>query len=66
MKTIIYILLALAFGLVVFNITQLDFDNLFTGNSLIALIGIVASLCAICILLIFRTSKAIEDKYKNQ
>ena len=66
MKTFIYILIGLACALLVFNITQLNFDNLFSGNSLIALIGIVASLCAICILLIFKTSKAIQDKYKNK
>lgn len=66
MRIFIYILIALAFGLLVFNITQLDFDNLFSGNSLIALIGIVASLCAICLLFIFKTSKSIQDKYKNR
>lgn len=66
MKILIYILIGLACVLLVFNITQLNFDNLFSGNSLIALIGVVASLCAICLLLIFRTSKAIQDKYKNR
>lgn len=65
MKTFIYILIGLASAILIFNIIQLDFNNLFSGNSLIALIGIVASLCAICILLIFRTSKSIQDKYKN-
>ena len=66
MKTFIYILIVLAVGLVIFNITQLDFDNLLSGNSLIALIGVVASLCAVCLLLIFKTSKSIQDKYKNR
>lgn len=56
----------MAFALVVFNITQLDFSDVLSGNSLIALIGIVASLCAILILFIFTTSKAIEDKYKSK
>lgn len=65
MKTLIYILIALALGLIVFNITMLDFDNIFAGDSLIALIGIVASLCAICILLIFRVSKSIEKHHRN-
>ena len=64
MKTFIYILIALALGLIVFNITMLNFDNLFEGDSLIALIGIVASLCAVCILLIFKMSKAIEKHHK--
>lgn len=66
MKTFTYILIFLALALVIFNITLLDFDNLFQGDSLIALIGVVASLCAILILLIFRTSKAIEEKHKNR
>lgn len=66
MKVFIYILLALAFSLIVFNITQLDFNNLFSEDSLIALIGIVAAFCAIFILLIFKMSKSIEDKLKDQ
>jgi hypothetical protein len=44
----------------------LDFEHLFEGNSIIALIGIAASLCAILILLIFRMSKMIQEKTKNQ
>lgn len=65
MKIFIYILLTLALGLIIFNITQLDFNNLLQGNSLIALIGIVASLCAVCILIIFRLAKSIEEKTRN-
>jgi len=65
MKVLIYILIAFALGLIVFNITMLNFDDLLGGDSLIALIGIVASLCAICILLIFRMSKAIEKHHRN-
>jgi len=62
MKIFIYTLMVLALAVVVFNITQLDFGNLFQGNSIIALIGIVASLCALCILLIFRSAKMIDEK----
>ena len=65
MKTFIYTLIVLAVGLIIFNNTQLDFQNLLSGNSLFALIGIVASLCAICIILIFKTSKDIEERHKN-
>ena len=66
MKIFTYILVILAFGLIVFNITLLDFDNLLTGDSLVALIGIAASLCAVCILLIFRTSKMLEQKLNEK
>lgn len=62
MKIFTTVLMVLAVALIVFNITQLNFKNLFTGDSLIALIGIAASFCAIIILIIFRMSKSIEDK----
>ncbi len=65
MKILHYLLFILAFALLVFNVTQLDFKDLFSNDSLIGLIGIVASICAILILLIFRMSKAIEDKLKD-
>jgi len=65
MKTFTYVLIALATALIIFNITLLDFNNLFEGNSMVALIGIAASLCAICILLIFRMSKIIDEKTRE-
>ncbi|GGB85180.1 hypothetical protein GCM10007424_26540 [Flavobacterium suaedae] len=65
MKTFIYTLIAIAIGLIIFNITLLDFNNLFEGDSLIALIGIIASLCAVCILIIFKKAKQIEEKTRN-
>ncbi|AWH84691.1 hypothetical protein HYN59_05955 [Flavobacterium album] len=65
MKFFIYALIAIALGLIIFNATLLDFENLTEGNSLVALIGIVASLCAVCILLIFRLAKNIEEKTRN-
>ncbi|WP_306353321.1 hypothetical protein [Flavobacterium sp. '19STA2R22 D10 B1'] len=66
MKVFTYILIALALGLIVFNITLLDLDKPFEGESLVALIGIFASFCAVFILLIFRMSKLIDEKIKNQ
>lgn len=66
MKIFTSILVIIALALIVFNITLLDFDHLFEGNSVVALIGIVASFCAVFILLIFRMSKMIEEKSKNQ
>ncbi|OIQ17680.1 MAG: hypothetical protein BM557_08305 [Flavobacterium sp. MedPE-SWcel] len=65
MKFFIYTLIVLALGLIIFNITILDFNNILEGNSLIALIGIIASLCAVCILLILKTSKSIEEKTRR-
>ncbi|MGV3695854.1 hypothetical protein [Flavobacterium sp.] len=65
MKIFTAILIVIAIGLVIFNVTLVDFEKPFEGNSMAALIGIAASLCAIFILLIFRMSKKIEEKYKN-
>lgn len=65
MKIFTTILMVLAFGLVIFNLTLVDFEKPFEGNSMAALIGVAASLCAIFILLIFKISKKIEDKLKN-
>lgn len=64
MKVFSYIIYAFAAIMIVINATMLDFKNLFEGDSLIALIGIVALLCAVCIMLIYRTSKLINDKTK--
>lgn len=52
----------MALALIVFNVTLLDFKNPFQGESIVAFIGIAASLCAVLILLIFRVSKKIEEK----
>ena len=65
-RTLLLIFLFLALGLAIYNVTLLDFDNLFEGNSLIACIGIMASACAILLLLIFSASKKIEKKVKDQ
>ncbi len=66
MKIFTTILIVIAIGLVIFNLTMFDFKKPFEGNSMIALIGVVASFCAVFILLIFKMSKKIEQKLKNQ
>ena len=65
-KKLLIVLLFLALGLAIYNITLLDFDNLFEGDSLVACIGILASACAILLLLIFSASKKIEHKVKGK
>lgn len=62
MKYFIYSLLGLAFVLLIYNLTVLDFNNLFAGNSSIALVGVFASLCVIVLMLILLVSRAIKDK----
>ncbi|HLT65493.1 MAG TPA: hypothetical protein VKZ80_04000 [Flavobacterium sp.] len=64
MKIANYIIIAIAIGLIVLNVTKLDFENLFQGESVVALICIIAVLCAVCLLLIYSTSKSIDEKTK--
>lgn len=61
-RTFAIILIILAIILIAYNATMLDFDNLFEGDSIVGLIGIFAALSAIVLLLIFITSKKIEEK----
>ncbi len=61
-KTLSFTLIVLAVALIAYNVTLVNFQNPLEGNSVIALIGIVASLCAIVLLLIYITSRKIKDK----
>ncbi len=65
MKIFVYILIAIAAGLCVFNMTRLNSDALFEGDSLIAAIGVLASACVIILLLILQTSLKIKSKQKR-
>lgn len=65
MKIFSYVVIAIALALIIFNITQVDFNKPFEGNSSIALIGIVSGFCAIVLMLIFRMSKIIDEKTKH-
>lgn len=62
MKYIIYTLIGLATVLLIYNLTQLNFDHLFAGNSAIALTGVFAALCVIVLMLILLVSKSIKNK----
>jgi hypothetical protein len=61
MKIFTNILVFLALGLIVFNITLLDFSHPFQGDSMVASIGIELH-CAVLILLIFRMSKKLKKR----
>lgn len=62
--TILVTLIALA--LIVYNATKLDMNNLFEGESIVALITIFASLCAIILLQVLRLSKQVDNKLKGK
>ncbi|WP_308991644.1 hypothetical protein QLS71_007535 [Mariniflexile litorale] len=66
MKILTIIISVLALVLIVFNFTQVNFEAPFKGESMIALITILAALCAIVMMLILRVSKRIEEKVKER
>lgn len=66
MKIATIILSIIALGLIAYNATILNFSNLFEGDSVVALITIVLSLCAITLLQILRISKRIEKLSKQK
>lgn len=66
MRIFTIILSVIALGLIIFNFTKIDLSNPFEGESTIALITIVASLCVIMMMSILRTSKRIEQKVKEK
>ena len=66
MKIFILLLNIIALALIVFNVTKVNFETPFKGESLIALITIFASLCVVLLLQILRLSKRIERLSKNK
>tara|TARA_R110000868_G_scaffold224615_2_gene476742 strand:+ start:762 stop:965 length:204 start_codon:yes stop_codon:yes gene_type:complete len=64
-KIVSALLIIIAVALITYNATLLDFNNLFKGDSIIALIGIVAALCAIVLMVIFMLSKKIQKKIED-
>lgn len=65
MKYLIYALISMASILLIYNVTQLNFDDLFAGDSSIALIGVFAALCVIVLMLILLVSRSIKQKANN-
>lgn len=65
MKIFIYILMAFASALVVYNATKLNFDHLLEGESSVAAICILAGLCAILALGILLISRSIAAKQRR-
>ena len=66
MKVFTIVISLIALALIVFNVTQIDFKAPFKGQSIVALITIVASFCVIVMMSILRVSKRIEKKVKER
>jgi hypothetical protein len=64
-KTISIVLIILALALIAYNVTVIDFSDPLGKDSIIAVIGVVAALCAIVLLLILIASKKIHDKLED-
>ena len=65
MKLFTIIFTVIAIALIGFNITQINLENPFEGESVVALITIFAALCAIALLQILRLSKKVDQKLKR-
>lgn len=61
-RILLIILIVLALALIAYNLTLIDFAAPFQGDSTIAFIGIVASLSAIVLILLYMTSKKVQKK----
>ena len=59
MKIFMKILMGLSLGMVIFNATQVNWDDPFSDKSSIAVIGIMAALCAFLLLIL------IDDIHKD-
>jgi len=64
MKLFIYILMAFAAGLLIYNATKVDYSAPFEGESTVAVICFLAAACVIILLWILLTSMAIRKKVK--
>ncbi len=65
MKYFSVILISIAVILIIYNSTLIDGKAPFKGDSMVAIIGIVAALCAILLLVIFKMSKKVKQKIEN-
>ena len=66
MKTFLRIMAVLALGMMIFNATLIDWDMPTEGDSLVAIIGILASGSALLLIWILMLSLKINAKQKGK
>lgn len=66
MKVVHYIILVIAVVFIIFNAFRVDPSAPLTGESLVAVITIVAGLCVVLLMAILRISKKIENMQKRK
>ncbi len=65
MKIVYYVILVLSILSIVFNATKLDFSNLLSGDSQVAVISIVAALCVSVLSGIMLISLKIKEQQEG-
>lgn len=66
MKTFLRIMALLALGMILFNVTMIDWDLPTEGDSLVAIIGVLASGSALLLIWILLLSLKINAKQKGK
>lgn len=66
MKTFLRIMAVLALGMMIFNATMIDWDTPTEGDSLVAIIGILASGSALLLIWILLLSLKINAKQEGK
>jgi len=66
MKILIKILIFLSIIMTLFNVFQVNWESPMEGQSSIAVIGIMASFCALLLLIILMISMKISNKLKRK
>jgi len=66
MKFFTYILTVIALGFVIYNLTLIDYNSPFEGDSKTVVITVIAGLCAIMILAIIRISRRIDETVRRR
>ena len=65
MKYFLYILLSAAIIMIGINATQLDFDNISSKDSQVAIIAILAASCVAVLITILLISRTIARKHRD-
>ena len=60
MKNLIWVLILISIGMLIFNAFLIDFESPLVNESLIAVIGVFSSLCSFLLLLILLLSLKIK------
>ena len=66
MKIFIYILLACCTGLLIFNLTQVQWADPFAGDASVAVIGVLACACGILLLIILLLARRAKKLARRQ